>query len=398
MGGNLRNLFQKAGKIIKPSQTHENKERPPNGEDGYMRYCIELEQALRDLETYLLTCDNPKEIAMQALKTACTFYGGDWAGTLEVDLDFDVWAPVWRHNPGIQDRTNQLILEFESSASMPRWINAMRLGKNIVIPNVNAIKEENPAEYAVYERLFVQSLIAVPFIPCPMGCLVIRNPSRYIDRSSMLSALAYVLHRAMAQQKAIESAKLAPTPGLVQSSKDVAINFFGDMEICTKKGVLNERFFNSPKSSRVITYIILTEMLNSLQAIRNRRMLWSLDVIELNKQISELTSQNQMLATLKQQGLIDPDIFISQNNELTEQLRTAKLKKERLLVADGDSTIAQTRELMEILDAGPDFLDDFDAELFGELVEKIIVDSSEQLRFRLKNGLELVEIIERTVR
>ena len=143
---------------------------------------------------------------------------------------------------------------------------------------------------------------------------------------------------------------------------------------------------------------ILTEMLNSLQAIRNRRMLWSLDVIELNKQISELTSQNQMLATLKQQGLIDPDIFISQNNELTEQLRTAKLKKERLLVADGDSTIAQTRELMEILDAGPDFLDDFDAELFGELVEKIIVDSSEQLRFRLKNGLELVEIIERTVR
>ena len=143
---------------------------------------------------------------------------------------------------------------------------------------------------------------------------------------------------------------------------------------------------------------ILTQMLNSLQAIRNRRMLWSLDVIELNKQISELTSQNQMLAALKEQGLIDPDFFISQNNELTEQLRTAKLKKERLLVADGDSTIAQTRELMEILDAGPDFLDDFDAELFGELIDKIIVDSSEQLRFRLKNGLELVEIIERTVR
>ena len=143
---------------------------------------------------------------------------------------------------------------------------------------------------------------------------------------------------------------------------------------------------------------ILTGMIASLQAIRNRRMLWSLDVIELNKQISELTSQNQMLATLKQRGLIDPDIFISQSNELTEQLRTAKLKKERLLIADSDSTIAQTQELMDILDAGPDFLDCFDAELFGELVDKIIVDSNEQIRFRLKNGLELVETIERTVR
>lgn len=143
---------------------------------------------------------------------------------------------------------------------------------------------------------------------------------------------------------------------------------------------------------------ILTQILASLQTIRNRRMLWSLDVIELNKQISELSSQNQMLTTLKQQGLIDPDIFISQSNELTEQLRAAKLKKERLLVADSDSTIAQTQELIDILEAGPDFLDTFDAELFGELVDKIIVDSNEQLRFRLKNGLELTETIERTVR
>ena len=75
-----------------------------------------------------------------------------------------------------------------------------------------------------------------------------------------------------------------------------------------------------------------------------------------------------------------------------------KLEKERLLDAHSDNTITQTQELMDILDAGPDFLDTFDAELFGELVEKIIVDSNEQLRFRLKNGLELTETIERTMR
>ena len=143
---------------------------------------------------------------------------------------------------------------------------------------------------------------------------------------------------------------------------------------------------------------IFTSMLTALQAVRNRRMLWSMDIIELNKQISELASQNQMLAKLKQQGLIDSDIFIFQSNELTEQFRTAKRKKESILAVDGDNTIVQTRELMEILDDGPDFLDSFDAELFGELVEKIIVESNEQIRFRLKNGLELTETMERTVR
>lgn len=143
---------------------------------------------------------------------------------------------------------------------------------------------------------------------------------------------------------------------------------------------------------------ILTEMLASFREIRNRRMLWSPDVVELNKQISELSSQNQMLITLKQRGLVDPDIFISQSNELAEQLRGLKLQKERLLAADGDDTISQTQELLEILEAGPDFLEDFDAELFGELVDKIIVESNERIRFRLKNGLELKETIERTRR
>ncbi len=40
----------------------------------------------------------------------------------------------------------------------------------------------------------------------------------------------------------------------------------------------------------------------------------------------------------------------------------------------------------------------FDEELFCELVDKIIVESNERLWFRLKNGLELRESIERTVR
>lgn len=143
---------------------------------------------------------------------------------------------------------------------------------------------------------------------------------------------------------------------------------------------------------------ILSEMITSLQTIRSWRMLWSLDIVELNKRISELSSQNQMLAALKQQGLIDPDIFISQSNELTEQLRAAKLDKERLLAADSDTTIERTQELMDILEAGPDFLDHFDGELFSELIDKIIVDSNERVRFRLKNGLELTETIERMVR
>lgn len=54
--------------------------------------------------------------------------------------------------------------------------------------------------------------------------------------------------------------------------------------------------------------------------------------------------------------------------------------------------------MIDTIEAGPDFLEQFDGELFGELVDRIIVENNERLRFRLKNGLELTESIERTVR
>ena len=143
---------------------------------------------------------------------------------------------------------------------------------------------------------------------------------------------------------------------------------------------------------------IFTQMLSNLQKIRYSRMLWSEDVISLNKKISDVLSQVQFLAQLQQAGGVDPDTFISSNNKLNEQLRRLKQEKARLLDTDSDDLADRTRDLMDALEDGPDFLDSFDAELFDALVEKIIVDSNERLRFRLKNGLELLEQIERTKR
>lgn len=89
---------------------------------------------------------------------------------------------------------------------------------------------------------------------------------------------------------------------------------------------------------------------------------------------------------------------LSSNNKLNEQLRRLKQEKARLLDTDSDDLADRTRDLMDALEDGTDFLDGFDAEMFDALVDKIIVDSNERLRFRLKNRLELTEQIERTKR
>lgn len=143
---------------------------------------------------------------------------------------------------------------------------------------------------------------------------------------------------------------------------------------------------------------VLEQLLSDLQTARSRRLLWSLDIVELNNQIAELTRQERLLALLKKQGAVDPDIFISRNNRLAEQLRTARQAKSRLMDAEEDQTITRTQELLDILEDGPEFMEVSDGELFSEMIDKIIVESNDRIRFRLINGLELTETIERTVR
>ena len=143
---------------------------------------------------------------------------------------------------------------------------------------------------------------------------------------------------------------------------------------------------------------ILKQMIADLQSVRERRMLWSLDIVELNKRIADLSDQDRMLADMNKCGLVDPDIFISQSNELARQIRAAKQGKERLLADEDDDTIPRTRELMETLETLPEFLPAFDGEIFTDLMDRITAEEDGALRFRLKNGLELTETTERSVR
>ena len=86
-----------------------------------------------------------------------------------------------------------------------------------------------------------------------------------------------------------------------------------------------------------------------------------------------------------------------------EELREQVRYHSRKYYTEDDPEISdfaydQLYRQLETLEAAPEFLDTFDQELFREIVDKIIVESNERLRFRLINGLELTENIERTVR
>lgn len=152
-------------------------------------------------------------------------------------------------------------------------------------------------------------------------------------------------------------------------------------------------YYNLKKHQEILSFMLQQE-----RKIRSRQMLWGADIIEINKRISDIISQSHRLTVMNRNGSVDPDIFIAKSNQLAEQLRKAKQQKERLRIQEDNNLIEMTEQLQGLIADGPDILETFDAELFCELIETIIVQSNTELRFRLKNSLELPESIERTVR
>lgn len=234
-----------------------SKRRNDKMDQEHITYALAFEKALSSLEAEAHESDDPNYIITRALKSACDFYGADWSGFLDVDLDLKLWTPFMWYNASPEDKTSVLVQEYESTEFLERWITAMHNSQPIFVPDVEALKTDYPEEYELYQRLGIRSLLAVSVKPRPVGFLVVRNPTQYRDRSSMLQMLAFVVLAIGNEKKLLDSVKLVPSPENIKNDTDIIFNLFGELEIHTSQGTLKESTLKSPKASRVLAYMLL---------------------------------------------------------------------------------------------------------------------------------------------
>lgn len=222
-----------------------------------IQYALELDKTLHNLESELHESDDPDRIIHHALEVACKFYGADWAGFLDVDLELRLWTPFMWYNQASEDKTTQLLQEYESMDEFDQWTDAMDKNHALIIPDTEATKEMYPQEYKMYKRLQAHSVLAVPVKPRPVGFLVLRNPTRYITHSSMLQNLAFVVLAIGNEKRLLDGIKASWSPAEIQDENDIVLHFFGEFSIHTSHGVLRESEINSPGICQLITYLFL---------------------------------------------------------------------------------------------------------------------------------------------
>lgn len=163
-----------------------------------------------------------------------------------------------RDNDSSEDKTTILTEEFESAEFLDRWVQAVRHGKPMIVPDAEEVKNTYPAEYNLYQRLGIRSVLGASLEPRPVALLAVRNPKRYISETSILRLLAYVLLVAYKDKKMNDGLNMAFAPENIESSHDVFVSLFGELKIYTSHGILREADLKSPKISRLLTYLLIS--------------------------------------------------------------------------------------------------------------------------------------------
>lgn len=223
----------------------------------YIQYAQDVEKTLASLESHLHNTDDPEEIIMNVLIAATQFYDGDWAGIMEADLTMKIWSPLWWYNRNTDGMTPNRFQDIEDGEYLLRWIDALTHGKPIIISDIEEIRKSAPIEYSFLRHNGVRTMIAVPFWKRPTGFLIVRNPKRYITRSSLLQMMAFVAVSSVNEKRLMDSTKMNLTPDVIKKDNDIVINLFDDFQIITSKGVLTEADMKSPKMISLIVYLLL---------------------------------------------------------------------------------------------------------------------------------------------
>ena len=145
--------------------------------------------------------------------------------------------------------------------------------------------------------------------------------------------------------------------------------------------------------------IILRPALDQMEALESAVQRENPAMLEINRAIAQATEQNYKISKLRASGLLDADACAAKLAALDAQLTQLRAKRRRLLRNDDISEVADAlRQTVETLHQGPEQMDEFDEELFNEMVEKITVDTDHVLRFRLRGGFDVAEPLWREMR
>ena len=139
---------------------------------------------------------------------------------------------------------------------------------------------------------------------------------------------------------------------------------------------------------------ILLPLLSQLRELQEQELRSNRKLADIDAEIARITEQNLVLARLKAKEYMDSALYLSELDKLSARAR--ELRKLRRGILDGsheERMIQQTESVVEFLETSTEELDVTDDDLFTMLFDRLILTNQGEVRIRLRNGLELTELL-----
>ena len=175
--------------------------------------------------------------------------------------------------------------------------------------------------------------------------------------------------------------------GHIEDKNSCSMLFLRDGEIKATFATMMNKLAFSRK-------IILEPLYDSINKIDEECDLERIDAID--KRMEQLTEERNTLIGLMTKGFLEPALFNKERNVLDIEIKNLVAEKTNLVMSFTNGT-SQAEELKALIDyvSKEKFDGNYTDETFEKFVENIIVDSRDELIFKMKCGLSLKEKVVR---
>lgn len=191
------------------------------------------------------------------MQAACELYEADWCGILIADLQTQAFIlEIW-YEVGIGPMQDILFNDIEFTEEFATWAQRLVDQEPMIIPDVEAIRDISPKEYAAYKRLDARSIMGVPFGQHPLGFMVLRNMKRYAGYPEPLKLACFVAMMMLEQIRRGRMEELFRTDEEDDGRLHVRINILGTHHIIIKGQEIYEQNLKHPNRRAWIALLYL---------------------------------------------------------------------------------------------------------------------------------------------
>lgn len=258
--------------------------------------------------------DGPKAVLQRHLQ----LFEGDWIGLIDYDMAMGVWSTKCFYNANTESTTDTLIGDAEGAEQALRWLKAIQTGEPIIISDIEDIKDEAPAEYAMYKRLKVHSVLAVPYRNCGSGLMVVRNPKYFTDNYVALNVMSYIATNEIVAFRRNQHLARKLSPYIPDTHNEIRLNLFGKFEIVGNNLHLTEDEVATP-----IIFLLAYLACNKGKSVSQEMLLdlyddetvsWKNQIYRFRKQWKEFEGregdENQLIITTDKGYTLNPKLEV----------------------------------------------------------------------------------------